>query len=75
MKGSIDEYNKRPIVMPLNFAWNSLAFIIKKQHGPEKTLAAKHLSYPLVLRGKKKSGDNTFLYMIDYPGIVYLDLM
>jgi Reverse transcriptase (RNA-dependent DNA polymerase) len=46
MQEIINEYIERGIVEPSNSAWNAPAFLVKKQHGPEETLASKR--WPVV---------------------------
>jgi RNase H-like domain found in reverse transcriptase/Reverse transcriptase (RNA-dependent DNA polymerase)/Integrase zinc binding domain/Integrase core domain len=41
MQEIINEYIKRGIVEPSNSPWNAPAFLVKKQHGPEETMASK----------------------------------
>jgi hypothetical protein len=41
MEEIINKYIERGIVEPFNFAWNAPAFLLKKQHGPDKTLVSK----------------------------------
>jgi Reverse transcriptase (RNA-dependent DNA polymerase) len=41
MQEIINEYIERGIVEPSNSAWNAPAYLVKKQHGPEETLASK----------------------------------
>jgi hypothetical protein len=41
MQEIINKYIKRSIVKPLDFAANAPDFLVRKQHGPEGTLASK----------------------------------
>jgi hypothetical protein len=41
MQQIINKYIERGIVEPLNSAWNASAWLVKKQHRPEESLASK----------------------------------